>query len=490
MMGAVSTESQDLQNTRVVIIGGGPGGYEAALVAKRFGAEVTLVERQGMGGSAVLTDVVPSKTLIATADWMARMGSASELGIRATGQAVRAADDVTAAYYVDLEAVNTRVRALAAAQSSDIQARVEREGVRIVLGHGRLDGPQRVLVRTGGTPGESGEDLAEEVLEADVVLIATGATPRELPEGKPDGERILTWTQLYGLKAMPEKLIVVGSGVTGAEFAGAYNALGGEVVLVSSRDRVLPGEDPDAAEVIEEVFKGRGMTVMSRSRAQSAVRTDDGVLVTLADGRTVEGSHVLMAVGSVPSTAGLGLEEAGVRLGKGGHVVVDRVSRTSARGVYAAGDVTGVMPLASVAATQGRIAMAHALGDSVAPLDLKHVSANIFTAPEIATVGYTEDELKAIGTAYVSSTLPLRRNPRAKMTGARVGFIKLYAHSVTGIVLGGVVVAARASELIFPITLAIANRLTVDQMAETSTVYPSMSGSMAEVARLLHQHRS
>ncbi len=487
-MEAVSTQSQDLQSTRVVIIGGGPGGYEAALVAKRFGAEVTVVEQQGLGGSAVLTDVVPSKTLIATADWMTRMDAADELGIRAHGQTLRDVDtaDDAAPYYVDLEAVNTRVRALAAAQSADIRARVEKEGARVVIGSGRLDGPQRVLVRTAGAD----DDAPPEVLDADVVLVATGATPRELPEAKADGERILTWTQLYGLHAMPERLIVVGSGVTGAEFAGAYNALGGEVVLVSSRDRVLPGEDPDAAEVIEQVFKGRGMTVMSRSRAQSAVRTADGVLVTLADGRTVEGSHVLLAVGAVPRTAGLGLEEAGVRLGPGGHVVVDRVSRTSARGVYAAGDCTGVLALASVAATQGRIAMAHALGDAVAPLDLDHVSANIFTAPEIATVGYDEARLKEIGTAYVVSTLPLRRNPRAKMTGLREGFIKLYAHSVTGIVLGGVVVAPRASELIFPITLAISNRLTVDQIAETSTVYPSMSGSMAEVARLLHQHRS
>jgi pyruvate/2-oxoglutarate dehydrogenase complex dihydrolipoamide dehydrogenase (E3) component len=488
-MGAVSNESQDLQSTRVVILGGGPGGYEAALVAKRFGAEVTVVERQGLGGSAVLTDVVPSKTLIATADFMARMDSAAELGIRAAGEVVDVVQDVEAVsdlHHVDLHAVNTRVRSLAAAQSADIRARVEREGARVVVGTGRLDGPQRVMVRAAG----AGEDEPEEALDADVVLVSTGSRPRELPEARPDGERILTWTQLYNLDAMPEKLVVVGSGVTGAEFAGAYNALGGEVVLVSSRDRVLPGEDADAAEVIEEVFKGRGMTVMSRSRAQSAVRTDDGVLVTLSDGRTVEGSHVLLAVGSIPNTAGIGLEEAGVRLTSGGHVIVDRVSRTSARGVYAAGDCTGVMPLASVAATQGRIAMAHALGDAVAPLDLNHVSANIFTNPEIATVGYNEEQLKAIGTAYVVSTLPLSRNPRAKMTGARVGFIKLYAHSVTGIILGGVVVAARASELIFPITLAISNRLTVDQMAETSTVYPSMSGSMAEVARLLHQHRS
>lgn len=483
MMVAVSIEAQDLQQTRVVIVGGGPGGYEAALIARRRGADVTLVERQGLGGAAVLTDVVPSKTLIATAEWMTLFENASELGIRPAGDATTIVAGRAAAVQVDLDVVNNRVLGLAAAQSADIRARLEREGVRIVVGSGRLDGPQRVVVDGGAADGGA-------TLGADVVLVATGAVPRVLPDAQPDGERILTWTQLYGLTRMPERLIVVGSGVTGAEFAGAYNALGAEVVLISSRDRVLPGEDPDAAVVIEEVFKARGMTVMSRSRAQSAVRTRNGVEVTLADGRTVPGSHVLMAVGSVPSTAGLGLEEAGVRLGAGGHIEVDRVSRTSARGVYAAGDCTGVLPLASVAAMQGRIAMAHALGDAVSPLDSKAVAANIFTAPEIATVGYSEDELKAVGTAYLVSTLPLRGNPRAKMLGLRDGFVKLYAHSVTGVVLGGVVVAHRASELIFPITLAFAHRLTADEVAESFTVYPSLSGTVAEVARMLHQHQT
>ena len=482
MMGAVSTVAQDLQETRVVVVGGGPGGYEAALVARRRGADVTVVERQGLGGSAVLTDVVPSKTLIATAEWMTRFEHAAELGIRPAGDATTVDAGNAAALRVDLDVVNGRVLALAAAQSADIRARLERDGVRIVVGSGRLDGPQRVVV-------DGGSSAAGETFDADVVLVATGAAPRALPEAQPDGERILTWTQLYGLIALPERLIVVGSGVTGAEFAGAYRGLGSDVVLVSSRDRVLPGEDPDAAQVIEDVFKARGMTVLSRSRAQAAVRTDDGVEVTLADGRTVTGSHVLMAVGSVPNTAGLGLEAAGVRLRTGGHIEVDKVSRTSARGVYAAGDCTGVLPLASVAAMQGRIAMAHALGDAVSPLDPKTVAATIFTTPEIATVGYNEDQLKAIGTAYLVSTLPLRGNPRAKMSGLRDGFVKLYAHSVTGVLLGGVVVAPRASELIFPITLAFAHRLTADQVAQSFTVYPSLSGTVAEVARLLHRNQ-
>jgi len=280
---------------------------------------------------------------------------------------------------------------------------------------------------------------------------------------------------------------VVGSGVTGAEFASAYHALGAEVVLVSSRDRVLPGEDPDAAAVIEDAFTSRGMTVLGRSRASAVRRTAEGVVVTLADGSTVEGSHALLALGSVPNTQDLGLAEAGVELDERGFIVVDRVSRTSARGVYAAGDCTGVLMLASVAAMQGRIAMWHALGDSVGPLDRSHVSSTVFTTPEIATVGVSQREVDE-GTVRADSVLlPLNTNARAKMQDIRHGFVKLFCRPSSRIVIGGVVVGPRASELIHPITVAVDARLTVDQLASTFTVYPSLSGSIAEAARRLHR---
>ena len=464
--------------TRVVIIGGGPGGYEAALVGSQLGGEVTLIDTDGLGGSAVLTDCVPSKTLIATAEVMTEVRESAELGLRfglaETGNA-------SAAVSVDLAAVNRRVLELAEKQSQDIVERVVREGVTLVRGRGRLDGPDRVVADTAD---------GERSIDADVVLLATGARPRELPAAKPDGERILTWTQLYGLTELPERLIVVGSGVTGAEFASAYDALGCEVVLISSRDRVLPGEDAEAAQVLQDVFARRGLTVLGNSRAESAVRDADQVRVRLSDGREVVGSHCLMAVGSIPNTADLGLAEAGVTLAPGGFIQVDRVSRTSARGVYAAGDCTGVLPLASVAAMQGRIAMWHTLGDAVSPLDLKTVSANVFTSPEIATVGVTQQQVDAGEVPARVVTLALRGNARAKMQGSRDGFVKLICRSVTGIVIGGVVVAPRASELIYPIAVAVAQRLTVDQVSESFTIYPSMTGSIAEAARRLHGTRS
>jgi dihydrolipoamide dehydrogenase len=454
--------------TRVVIIGGGPGGYEAALVGRQLGGEVTLIDSDGLGGSAVLTDCVPSKTLIATAEVMADTQDSGDLGLQD-------ADDVS----VDLAAVNQRVLRLASHQSDDIEARLRKNGIDVVRGRGRLDGPERVIAETAD---------GERSFDADLVLISTGAHPRVLPDAQPDGERILTWTQVYELKELPERLIVIGSGVTGAEFASAYDALGAEVVLISSRDRVLPGEDADAAQVLEDVFARRGLTVLGKSRAESVRRDGDEVTVTLTDGRAVTGSHCLLAVGSIPNTDGIGLAEAGIELDDGGYVKVDKVSRTSVRSVYAAGDCTGVFMLASVAAMQGRIAMWHALGDRVEPLDLKIVSSNVFTAPEIATVGLSQAQADVAVPKVATVNLPLATNARAKMQGIRDGFVKVFCLPVTGIVVGGVVVAPRASELIFPLAIAVKHRLTVDDLAGSFTVYPSISGSVAEAARQLHLH--
>ncbi len=462
--------------SRVVIIGGGPGGYEAALVAARLGAEVTLLEERGIGGAAVLTDVVPSKTLIATAEVLDMVADSATLGIRDADSATTpAAGSLT----VDLDAVNRRVRRLAAAQSADITASLTRSGVRIVQARGRLQAPGRVEVV------EADGGVAE-VLEADVVLLAVGARPRELDSARPDGERILNWTQLYSLTELPSHLIVVGSGVTGAEFASAYRALGAEVTLVSSRDQVLPGSDTDAAAVLERAFTRRGVRLKARSRAAAARREGDGVVVTLDSGEEIRGSHVLMALGAIPATADLGLEAAGVRLRPSGHIDTDRVSRTSVRGIYAAGDCTGVHPLASVAAMQGRTAMHHALGEAVSPLIASQVSSAIFTSPEIAAVGCSEQEVNDGLVDAEVRIRPLDLNPRAKMQGFSDGFVKLMVRPGSHIVAGAVVVAPRASELILPFALAVTHRLTAEQLAATFTVYPSLTGSVTEIAREMH----
>ncbi|MCC5577138.1 MULTISPECIES: NAD(P)H-quinone dehydrogenase [Microtetraspora] len=454
--------------TRIVIIGGGPGGYEAALVAAQLGAQVTVVEQEGPGGACVLTDCVPSKTLIATSVRKQALLDAASVGVHFDG----GTDGDIGGIMVEMPLVNKRVKELAQAQSADIAARLAAEGVEVIRAKGRLVDPQ--VVRAG-----------DRTIRADVVIVATGAYPRVLPGAEPDGERILTWRQIYELQEMPEHLIVVGSGVTGAEFAGAYRSLGSEVTLVSSRDRMMPNEDADAAEVLEEVYRRRGMNVMGRSRAASVKRTEHGVVVTLEDGRTAEGSHCLMTVGMIPNTSGIGLEEAGVRLDRGGFVEVDKVSRTSAPGVYAAGDCTGVLMLASVAAMQGRIAVWHALGEAVQPIRLATVASNIFTDPEIAAVGVSQRQIESGEIEANVVKLPLATNARAKMQGFNDGFVKLFCRPNTGIVLGGVIVASRASELVLALSVAVQHRLTVDQLAQTFAVYPSLSGSITEAARRL-----
>ena len=455
--------------TKVVIIGGGPGGYEAALVATQLGAEVTLIESDGIGGSAVLTDVVPSKALVAVAEAAIDTRSASLIGLH------------TSDMHVELGEVNARLKKWATNQSRHIFDSLVAAGVHVIAGTGELVSDSQVkAIKADGV----------EILDAEVILLSTGARPRELSSAQPDGERILTWKQLYDLPELPEKLIVVGSGVTGAEFAGAYQALGSNVVLISSRDQVLPGEDSDAAAVIEHVFNERGMTVMARSRAASVRRTDSGVEVELENGEIVDGTHCLMAVGSIPNTEKLNLDAVGVEVNEAGFIQVDKVSRTNVRGIYAAGDCTGVFMLASVAAMQGRIAMWHALGDAVSPLHLETVSSNVFTDPEIATVGVSQKDFEIESESIDSVMMPLATNARAKMQGITEGFVKLYCKADSRIIVGGVVVAPKASELIFPIALAVKHRLTADQIAQTFTVYPSLTGSIAEAARRLHQSSS
>jgi NAD(P)H dehydrogenase (quinone) len=450
-----------LPRQKIVILGGGPGGYEAALVAAQLGADVTVVDSDGLGGACVLTDCVPSKTLIETSNAMTLLNRSAGLGIATGGLAT-----------VNAARLYERITDLARAQSGDIAARLAAEDVKVITTKGSLAGPG--LVRAG-----------DEQIRADAILIATGALPRILPGAEPDGERILTWRQLYDLTELPRDLIVIGSGVTGAEFASAYQALGSRVTLVSSRDRVLPHEDEDAANHIEEVFRRRGMMVLGRSRARSVRRDLDSVTVTLDDGRTVTGSHCLLTVGMIPRTEGCGLDHAGVKVNTRGFIEADRVSRTSVPGVYAAGDCTGVLMLASVAAMQGRIAMWHALGEAVSPLRLDHVAATIFTDPEIATVGVSQRAVTAGEVAARVLKLPLATNPRAKMAGLSEGFVKLLASPRAGVVLGGVVVAPRASELILAVSVAVEQRLTVEQLAHTFAVYPSLSGSITEAARKL-----
>jgi NAD(P)H dehydrogenase (quinone) len=458
----------------IVIIGGGPGGYEAALVAAELGAQVTVVSDEGLGGNCVLWDCVPSKTLLSSAQAFSVLETAPALGVHFQGVPRRAVP----VYEVDLPTIMDRVRDLASAQSEDIRKRVVAEGSRFVRGTGRIVDPHTVEVHDD-------DDQLVERLQCDAILIATGSAPRRLATAPTDGEVILSSQDVYNLKEVPERLVVVGAGATGAEYATAFLRFGSQVTFVVSRDRVLPAEDEDAAMVIEEVFRRRGMETIKSARAAMVERVGDHGVVHLENGRRVDGTHVLLTIGQVPQTDGLGLEEVGVHLNDGGGVVVDGVSRTTVPNIYAAGDVTGKLMLASVAAMQGRIAMWHLLGQAVSPLRWDAVAATIFTDPQIATVGLSEQRAAKANIEVMTEKLPLSSNSRAKMSNLDDGFVKLLARPGSGTIVGGAVVAGYASDLIAPVSLACFNRLTASQLSQAFQIYPSFAGSIQECARLL-----
>lgn len=466
--------------TRIVIIGGGPAGYEAALVAAGYDREntqVTIVDSDGIGGACVLYDCVPSKAFIASTGVRTELRRAEGLGYDI------GIDDAK----ITLTQINNRAKTLAASQSADIGTQLLNNGITVIRGRAELvddmSGMAHHRIKVTTPDGRVGG-----ILKADVVLIATGASPRVLPNAVPDGQRILTWRQLYDLTELPTHLVIVGSGVTGAEFCNAYTELGVTCTVVASRDQILPHEDSDAAAALEEVFAERGVTLVKNARADSVVHHNDGIRVNLSDGRVVEGSHALMSIGSTPNTQGLGLSTVGIELKPGGYIPVDRVSRTPAAGIYAAGDCTGLFPLASVAAMQGRIAMYHALGEGVSPIRLRTVASATFTRPEIGAVGIPQKAIDDGSVAARTLMLPLSTNARAKMSLLRHGFVKIFCRPATGVVIGGVVVAPIASELILPIALAVQNRISVTDLAQTLSVYPSLGGSIVEAARRLMAH--
>ncbi|CAN5421113.1 NAD(P)H-quinone dehydrogenase [soil metagenome] len=462
---------------KILILGGGPGGYEAALVAAEQGADVTVISREGLGGNSVLWDCVPSKAMIVSSVAMGSLETAERLGVHLEG-----GQDVAAHAVADVAQVMDRIRNLGLTQSADIEAKVTAAGARIVHGNGRMAGPDRIEVEDAAG--------AVSVHQGDAIVIATGSNPRVLPFSAPDGRRVFTSRELFALREAPERLIVVGSGVTGAEYAQAFAKFGVDVHLVSSRDVILPSEDPDAARVLEDEFERWGMTIHRKRRAYDMEVTDDGVRVKVGDSgggqeQWIEGSHALYCVGQVPASRRLGLEAAGVVVREDGAIPVDAVSRTNVRTVYAAGDVTGGIMLASVAAMQGRNAMYHALGMAVAPLRWDAIAACVFTSPQVATVGVSATDFDRNQTPIDTVTLDFAGNPRAKMEEATVGFVKIHALKGSGTVVGGTVVAHNASDLITPLSVAVHNRLSVAQIAQAFSIYPSMGGSTTEAARLL-----
>jgi dihydrolipoamide dehydrogenase len=280
---------------------------------------------------------------------------------------------------------------------------------------------------------------------------------------------------------VPEHVVVIGSGVTGVEFTHIFESLGAKVSLVVSRQQILPYRDAEVAAVLEEDFLERGVRLVIGARAEKIDVNDDGVSVFCDDGRVITGSHAMLAVGSIPLSDELGLAEAGI-LAERGFIQVDEFQRTSVPHIYAAGDVTGQMPLSSVASMQGRKIARHALDLPVTPLDYSKVAEAIFTEPEIASVGLVDVDAAAQGRKVRTMKVPFASNARSVLQHFTRGFVKVTSDPATGVVLGGTIVGHRASELIGVLALAVQSSVTVNELVETLMVHPSMAEAITDAA--------
>ncbi|MGA2211491.1 MAG: FAD-dependent oxidoreductase [Acidimicrobiales bacterium] len=450
---------------RFVVIGGGPAGLRAASTAARLGAEVVVVERDVVGGAANLWDCIPSKAMIATGALVSRARRAELLGLAPLSPAV------------DLKALSLRVAEVEARLVASGTRQLESQGVRILRGSARLTGPHGVAVDIEGEPSET--------IDADAVLLSTGSSPR-IPEWADiDGERVLSTRQAYPPPSIPEHLVVIGSGVTGVEFVHMFASLGSVVTLIVSRQQVLPAKDPEVAAALEADFLARGVRLCIGARAVAIDRRDAGVAVRCDDGRVIEGSHALICIGSVPCSAGLGLENAGVTVNAGGYVPVNHHCQTNVAHIYAAGDLSGRLPLASVAAIQGHKVAEHVMGLHTRQhrhLDYDKAASAIFTEPEIADVGLAEADAFALGRKIRVTKVPYAANSRALIDGDSRGFVKLVSDPATGVVLGGSIVGTHAAELVSVIALAVTANLRVIDLAESLFVHPALAEALAEAA--------
>jgi dihydrolipoamide dehydrogenase len=425
---------------------------------------VTLIEREILGGAAHLLDCVPSKAMIATGGAMSFTGNLSGMGLESHTSEV------------DVTALTARIESIKNHLSNDVHTLLHSQGVTVILGTARLASAHTVHVDAA--------DGSTHVLEASDILISTGSRPR-IPEFvKPDGDRILTTRDCYPPRIFPESVTIIGSGVTGVEFAHMFASFGAKVTLVVSRQQVLPSKDPEVAAVLEDSFLKRGVRLFKGARATSVELTEAGVRVVCDDGRVSETSHVVLAIGSIPNTEGLGLEEVGV-VTDGGYIPINRHCQSNIEHIYAAGDVSGKLPLSSVASMQGRKVAEQVVGGPKGPhrhLDYDKAASAIFTEPEIADVGLAEAEAFASGRKIRVTKVPFSTTAKALINNDSRGFVKIISDPATGEVLGGSIVGRHAAELISVIALAVTANLKVTDIEESLLVHPALAEALSDAA--------
>jgi dihydrolipoamide dehydrogenase len=447
----------------VIVLGGGPAGYVAALRAAQLGGKVALVEEGTLGGTCLNVGCIPTKTLLHSAKLYTDVLAARSFGIEADG--------VRLNYSEVLAHKDQVVRRL----TGGVAGLLKRAGVEVVRGRGRLAGPGTVAV-----------DHAEtRELKARAVIVATGSEVADLPMARIDGQAILGSTEALSLPEVPTRLLIVGGGVIGCEFATIFRSFGSEVTVVEAEGQLLPREDREAAEALAREFKRSGILVLTGARLLGTEPTAVGGVAAMVRNQAGEelrlsADRLLVSVGRRPRTAGLGLEALGVRLERGA-IMVDARQESSVKGVYAAGDVTGGFQLAHVAFHEGAAAAEHALGHGT-ELKLRAVPRCVYTQPELGAVGLTEAEARERYGELKVGHFPFAANGKALALGEASGFVKVIAEARYEQVVGVVIVGPAATELVGEAVLAVAEEVTLAELVDGVHAHPTLSEALREAA--------
>lgn len=454
--------------THIAILGAGPGGYVAAIRAAQLGARVTVIEREKLGGVCLNWGCIPSKALLSVVELGDKIKKADDLGLVLQG---------IVAY--DLARMVSRKDKVVATLVKGIATLFKEWGIEHIIGQGTLKNERTIAVTK--------PDGSQLDIQADALLIATGSSWPNLPQFPIDGRQILTSQQMLDLTKVPVSLLIIGGGVEGCEFAALYSGLGTQVTVVELQSRVLPLEDGDISSAMERELKKRGVTVLTGTTVESLERSTDAVMACFKDGSAVSVEKLLVSLGRGLNSRGIGLEQAGVRIGPRGEIPVDERMETNQPGIYAIGDVTGKAMLAHVASTQGQVAVENILGH---PRTIRYdvIPAGIFTLPEIGRVGLTEQQARE--RAQMSGKNPDQSVKvgrfryaglgKAQATGDTAGFFKVIAETATDKILGVHILGAHAADLIHEATLAMQVGGTVAQVAGTIHAHPTLAEGMME----------
>jgi dihydrolipoamide dehydrogenase len=450
------------QQFDVIVIGAGPGGYVAAIRAAQLGLKVACIEREHLGGICLNWGCIPTKAMLRSAEVFHLMHRAKEFGLKADGIGY------------DLDAVVKRSRGVAKQLNQGIGHLFKKNKVTTIMGEARLAGKGRVVVK-----GEKGE----EELQAKDIVVATGARARDLPGLEADGKRVWHYKHAMTPPHMPKRLLVVGSGAIGIEFASFYNTLGAETTVVEVMDRILPVEDEEISGFAKKQFEKQGMTILPKAIVKGLERHDDKVVATIESAgkaRTEEFDTVISAVGIVGNIEGLGLEEAGVKIEKS-HVVTDEYCRTGVEGVYAIGDIAGAPWLAHKASHEGvMVAELIAGRNDVHPVDPKSIPGCTYSHPQVSSVGLTEAQAREKGLEIKVGHFPFVGNGKAIALGEPEGMVKTIFDVKTGELLGAHMIGAEVTELIQGYVIGRQLETTEEDLAHAVFPHPTLSEMMHE----------